>query len=157
LAIVIGLIFVAWVALAFVEQKVLKLPALVHVIGAAIVALLFVLVRSDRMAFVVTAVLAVGRAAMITLLWVSRPAAEGLAIGKALHTTTAVMAIVFGAGAALLCGIPPAILMVFAAYIIVRVIREYWYKRRGGIDRLSLSLTLRVTELSTLLIGAFVR
>jgi hypothetical protein len=157
LAIILGLIFVAWVALALVEQKVLKLPALVHVVGAAMVATLFVLVDPDRMAFVVTAVLAVGRAAMIALLWLSRPAAEGMAIGRALHTSTVIVALIFGAGAAVLSGIRPAILIAFACYIIVRGIREYWYKRRGGIDALSLSLTLRMGELATLLIGAFVR
>jgi len=93
---------------------------------------------------------------MIALIWLSRPAAEGLAIGKALHTGTAVMSILAGTGAALLCGIRPAILMVLAAYIVIRAIREYWYKRRGGVDALSLSLTLRIAELATLLIGVFI-
>jgi hypothetical protein len=156
LAIVVALIFVAWVGLALVEQKALKLPAMVHVIGAAVVAPLFLLVDPVRTAFVVTAALAVGRAAMISLLWVSRPAAEGIAIGRALRTSTVIVALLVGVGAALLCGIRSAILIVLAGYIVVRGVREYWYKRRGGIDGLSLSITLRISELVTVLIGAFV-
>jgi cobalamin synthase len=156
---VLGLLLM-WILLAVIEERFLHAPRWRHTLGAAILTpvwfYVFGSLSSTRLVLIAVSAHSVSRASVIAMAWVSRPAKEGMALSKNLDSFSAGLAIACGAVAAFLCGFRPAVIMILAAFLIVRVAREWYYRQLGGINATALSLTQRGTELSTLLIAAFV-
>ncbi len=98
----------------------------------------------------------VPRAAMVALAWTSRPSGTGLgyAFTSSLTTTGSLIAIAQGLIAAMLLGWRPGLLIVLAAYLIVRAARSYFYKRIGGINGDCLGATEQLLEISILIFFA---
>jgi adenosylcobinamide-GDP ribazoletransferase len=110
---------------------------------------------ASRVVEVFIAAQAVPRAAMVALAWISRPAAStglGFEFSSTLTTPTAVIAIVQGVAAALLCGILPGVAILGGAYVIVRVARWYFYRRIGGVNGDCLGATEQLIEIYVLVL-----
>ena len=153
-------VLLAWIAFAFLEERFLHAPRGRHVLGAVVLTpvwfYVFGSLHSSRLVLTAVTAHAVSRASVIALAWVSRPAKEGMRLSKNLDSFSAGLAIACGALPAFLCGFRPAVVMILAAFLILRVGREWYYRQLGGINATALSLTQRATELSTLLIVALV-
>ena len=98
----------------------------------------------------------VPRAAMVALAWLSRPSGDGLGymFSSSLTTTGALIAIAQGLIASMLLGWRPGLLIVLAAYIIVRAARTYFYKRIGGVNGDCLGATEQLLEIFILILFA---
>jgi hypothetical protein len=134
--------------LTWMEQRVLHLSnayLLVSIVAGA------VWLRFPSAAGVVVAVHAAARAAMIGLAWVARPGASG----PALDITSW----------AALAGIGTGVVVVFMAldyrravaicvggYLVVRVVRELAYRRRGGVDKTALAAAKGLTEVMAVVV-----
>ncbi len=99
---------------------------------------------------------AVPRAAMVALAWLSRPSGDGLgyAFSSSLSTTGALFAVAQGLIASMLLGWRPGLLIVLAAYIIIRAARTYFYKRIGGVNGDCLGATEQLLEIFILVLFA---
>lgn len=99
---------------------------------------------------------AVPRAAMVALAWLSRPSGDGLgyAFSSSLTTTGALLAIAQGLIASMLLGWRPSLLILLAAYIIVRGARTYFYKRIGGVNGDCFGATEQLLEIFILIFFA---
>jgi hypothetical protein len=154
-------LFIGWLIVAAIEERVFRIPFGRHIVGAAVLGLCwFALTSHDRanrfipVAFVTQTV---SRAAAIALIWVSRPDKQGMLLARETNTISAGIAIASGGAVAVTLGIRTALVMVLACFLIMRVVREWYYRRFGGVSTTAFSITQRVTELSTLLIAVFVR
>jgi hypothetical protein len=74
------------------------------------------------------------RAGAIGLAWVLRPAASGFHLSERLSTATAVAALAQGIAASFLAGIRGGLLLIAAAYLLLRIWHDWCNKRRGGLD-----------------------
>jgi cobalamin synthase len=154
-------LLVAWILAGIAEERFLHVPGWRHFLGAAVMSPVWFYVlgsaNSSRLVLVALASHSISRASVIAMAWVSRPAKDGMALSKKLDSFSAGLAIACGGIAAFLCGIRPAVLMLLVAFLILRLVREWYYHRLGGINTTALSLTQRTTELSTLLVAVFVQ
>jgi adenosylcobinamide-GDP ribazoletransferase len=98
----------------------------------------------------------VPRAAMVALAWLSRPSGDGLglAFSSSLTTTGAVIAIAQGIAASFLLGWRPGVLIVAGAYLVVRGLRAYFYKRIGGVNGDCFGATEQLLEIFILILFA---
>ena len=98
---------------------------------------------------------AVPRAAMVGLLWVSRPTGRGLgyALASTLTTPAALAALAEGVLAAFLCGARVGIVLMAGSILIANLAREYCYKRWGGVDGDCLGVTEQLLEI--FILGVF--
>ena len=76
----------------------------------------------------------ISRAGAIGLAWVSRPAAAGFVLSLKVRTPPALLAMAQGVAAAFLGGMRAGLLLTAASYLVLRLLQEWCYKRRGGID-----------------------
>jgi len=123
----------------------------------AIAILLSVLARWQALEYLATprvlatliASQAVPRAAMVAMAWVSRPAGSGLgyALASTLRTPAAVVAILFGAAAALLCGWRAGFAIIAGSVLIVQAARAWFYRRLGGVNGDGLGFTEQLIEI----------
>jgi cobalamin synthase len=147
--------------MAAIEERVFRIPPGRHILGVALLSFCwFVFLRHqwrNAVGPVVFVTQTVSRAAAIAIAWVSRPAKEGMGLARKLTTVSAAIAIACGCFAALTWGIRSATLMLLACFLIIRLVREQYYRRLGGITPTALSITQRMTELSTLLVATFVQ
>jgi adenosylcobinamide-GDP ribazoletransferase len=130
----------------------------------AIAILLSVLARWQALEYLATprflaamvASQAVPRAAMVAMAWCSRPAGSGLgyALASTLGTPAAVVAMAFGAAAALLCGWRPGFAMIAGSVLIVQASRGWFYLRLGGVNGDCLGFTEQLIEIFILLMFA---
>lgn len=99
---------------------------------------------------------AVPRAAMVGLAWASRPAGDGLgySLASTLGTTGAVIALLQGAVAAFVCGLREGAVIVLGSFVIVRLAREYFYRRIGGVNGDCLGATEQALEIFILALFA---
>jgi cobalamin synthase len=99
---------------------------------------------------------AMPRAAMVGLAWVSRPAGTGIgyAFTSTLTTPAALTAIAQGILAALLCGGRVGVVLMVGAFLIVRLAREFAYKRAGGVNGDCLGVTEQILEIFVLAVFA---
>ena len=99
---------------------------------------------------------AVPRAAMVALAWLSRPSGDGLgyAFSSSLTTTGALIAMAQGIVASLLLGWRPGLLILAAAYLVVRGARNYFYKRIGGVNGDCFGATEQLLEIFILILFA---
>jgi adenosylcobinamide-GDP ribazoletransferase len=95
---------------------------------------------------------AIPRAAIVGLSWVSRPSGTGLgyALSSTLTTPAAVAALAQGVVAALLCGARAGVVLIVGSFLIVKLSREYFYKRHGGVNGDCLGATEQVLEVFVL-------
>ena len=100
---------------------------------------------------------AVSRSAMIALSWASRPAANGVGMEFAatLNSPAALIAIVEGTIAALVCGWRSALVILLCAYFLIRLAQTLFYQRSGGVDANALGVTTVAVELATLSVFTF--
>jgi hypothetical protein len=96
------------------------------------------------------------RAGAIGLAWVSRPAVNGFGITARIHTRLAVFAIAQGLLAAFIGGVRVGLLLIAASYLVLRLMQEWCYKRRGGIDATGFSVAQAVIELLTIVVWSAV-
>jgi adenosylcobinamide-GDP ribazoletransferase len=99
---------------------------------------------------------AVPRAAIVALAWLSRPSSDGLgfAFSSTLTTTATLIALAQGIAASTLLGWRPGLLIIAAAYLIVRGARAYFYKRIGGVNGDCLGATEQLLEIFILVLFA---
>jgi adenosylcobinamide-GDP ribazoletransferase len=92
---------------------------------------------------------AVPRAAIVGLAWVSRPSGTGIgyALCSTLTTPAAVAALAQGVLAAFLCGARAGAVLSVGTFLIARLSREYFYKRRGGVNGDCLGATEQLLEI----------
>ena len=111
----------------------------------------------DMPRVLVTAVAAhaVSRAGAIGLAWVSRPAPLGPRISGMLGTPAAVAAVGQGVAAAFLTGARAGLLFLAAAYLLLRLMQTWSYKRCGGMDASGLAVSQTLLEFTALLVFAF--
>ena len=97
---------------------------------------------------------AVPRAALVAMAWVSRPAGTGLGhtFSHTLTTTTALVAMAQGVGAAFACGWRAGIVMVLGSYLMIRVARWLFYRRIGGVNGDCLGATEQLLEIFVLVL-----
>lgn len=157
-----GWLLIVWLLAGVAEARFLAVPAWRHVLGAVALSpvwfyVLVNVISDRRLLLVAVAAHSVARASVVAMAWVSRPAKEGVALCTNLNSLSAGLAIGCGGIAALLCGIRPAVLMLLVGSLVIRLLREWYYRRLGGINATALSITQRITELSTLLIAVFVQ
>jgi cobalamin synthase len=98
---------------------------------------------------------AVPRAAIVGLAYVSRPAGTGLgyALSSTLRMPAAVAALAQGVLAALLCGVRAGVVLIVGSFLIVRLAREFAYKRWGGVNGDGLGATEQLLEI--FILGVF--
>jgi cobalamin synthase len=95
------------------------------------------------------------RAGVVTMAWVSRPAAGGLELTAHLRSGAALIAALIGVFAALIYGVRIGAALVVSAYVILRTARGWFYQRRGGIDGDDVANTRLLVEGFTLLVAVF--
>jgi len=93
---------------------------------------------------------------MVALAWLSRPSGDGLgyAFSSSLTTTGALIAMAQGIVASLLLGWRPGLLILAAAYLVVRGARNYFYKRIGGVNGDCFGATEQLLEIFILILFA---
>jgi adenosylcobinamide-GDP ribazoletransferase len=98
----------------------------------------------------------VPRAAMVALAWVSRPSVDslGLRFSSSLTTTGALLAIAQGIAVSMLLGWRAGLLILAAAYLLIRWIRAYFYKRIGGVNADSFGILEQIMEVVILILFA---
>jgi adenosylcobinamide-GDP ribazoletransferase len=98
----------------------------------------------------------VPRSAMVALAWLSRPSGDGLgyAFSSSLTTAGSLIAIAQGVIAAMLLGWRPGLLILLAAYLIIRGARTYFYRRIGGVNGDCLGATEQLLEIFILILFA---
>ncbi len=97
----------------------------------------------------------ISRALVIVMAWISRPTAAGFALSKKMNSFAAGFAIACGAVTAFLFGFRPGVIIMLVGFLILRLVRQHFYNRHGGINTRALSLAQHATELSTLLVALY--
>lgn len=92
---------------------------------------------------------AVPRAGMVGLAWVSRPAAD-YSLSSNLRTPAAIAALSQGVLAASLFGVRAGVVLIVASFLIAKLVREYFYKRWGGVNADAMGATQQLLEIFTL-------
>jgi cobalamin synthase len=150
-----------WLIASVVEERALRVPFGRHILGAGILCLFwFPILKNvsvDRVAPLTFATQVISRSAAIVFVWISRPDARGMALSRKMNRTAAAIAIGCAFLTAVSFGIRHALVILLACFLILRVCREAYYKRLGGINPTAISLTQHATEISTMLIVAFWR
>ena len=146
------LVVLLWAAVAFVmrEPRVSGLSGIaleLVCLGAA--SQLFPGTDSKHWAEVLIASQVVPRAAMAVLAWIARPAASGSSVD--MSSTEAIFSIALGVLSAFLTGWP-ALLLMAALLLIVRLALGWSYQSMGGINRNSLGWVRQTLEVLVLLI-----
>lgn len=150
------IVLLVWVVLAAIEGRVFRIPVGRHILGGCVAPLGWLIWSTEQNNPLYPAVLVseiVSRSAAIALAWVSRPDSAGMVLTRRVNSVSALIAIVFGSYVAFTRGYM-GIVMVLACFLIVRIIREWYYRRFGGITPTAFSLAQRATELALLLIAA---
>lgn len=143
-----------WIAAEEAERLVLGVPRqwiAVVIVDAGWFVLLARLGGSRILAAAVAAH-AISRAGAIALTWVSRPAATGFPISSRLSTMSALGAIAEGLAASFLAGFRGALLLIAACYLTLRIIQQWCYKYRGGIDTAGFEIARSALQILILLI-----
>lgn len=102
----------------------------------------------------------VPRAAMVGLAWASRPVVDrdGTGVGYAfcskLRTPAAIAALGQGIVAASLFGARAGVVLIVGSFLITKLVREYFYKRWGGVNADAMGATQQFLEIFTLAIFA---
>ena len=152
----VWVVLLTWVALASLEQRILRLSN-AYLLGSALAAagwwLAFPRLTTCGVFVTTFPAHAAARAALVALAWVSRPAARGLAIS--VTSKSALAAIGIGASAALTLPDRRTAALIVGAYLIVRLVREWSYRTKGGVDDTSLALVKGLTEIAAVLIYTF--
>lgn len=93
---------------------------------------------------------------MVALAWVSRPSVDslGLRFSSSLTTTGALLAIAQGIAVSMLLGWRAGLLILAAAYLLIRWIRAYFYKRIGGVNADSFGILEQIMEVVILILFA---
>ena len=150
-----------WIIVAGIEARFLSFAGWWHVLGALVLlpVWFFYLGQLDPMHAVPVALAAhtISRALLIVIVWISRPTAAGMALSRKLDSIGAVFAIACGTVTAFLFGFRPGSIMILVGFLTVRLIRQRYYGRFGGVNTMALSLTQHATELTTLLIAVYTR
>lgn len=151
------LIATFWGALAFAPREAPRFgiaAGAVLVAGVAVRWFALDALLPARVLEVYIASQTVPRAAMIVMAWVSRPAGNGTAerFGAKLTIPVAMIAIVVGIAAALLCGVRPGMGILVGSYLIVRLVIWFSDRYAGGLTGDSLGITQLLTELFVLLL-----
>jgi hypothetical protein len=144
-----------WMAAAWAERVYLGL-ARSWILSSGIAACWFFALRHlDSTRVLPTAVVAhtISRAGAIALAWVSRPAASGFQLSSRLTTPLALLSLAEGVAACLLAGIRSGVLLIAASYLMLRLVQEWCYKRRGGMDATGFTASQAALELLTLLVS----
>jgi adenosylcobinamide-GDP ribazoletransferase len=103
---------------------------------------------------------AVPRAAIVGLAYVSRPVSRpagtglGYALSSTLTTPAAVAALAQGILAAFVCGARAGVVLIVGTFLIVRLARDFAYKRCGGVTGDCLGATEQVLEIFILAVFA---
>ncbi len=94
------------------------------------------------------------RASIIALAWVSRPGDDGpgYEFSTAVSTPVAIVSIVIGLVTAALCGIRTGIVLVLGTYLILRTVRWFAYRYRGGADADAFAAAQLLIEIAILLL-----
>jgi len=133
----------AWIVLARIEQRVLRLSNAYLIASVAAGAVWWGL--GSRALEGAIAAHAIARASMIALAWTSRPAASGVPLAvstwEALVAISTALLIAFVA-----LDLRPAVAAVAAAYLVVRVVRQWFYRSKGGVDATALAIAKGSTE-----------
>lgn len=110
----------------------------------------------SNLLFVCIAAQAVPRAAMVGLAWVSRPVIEydgtgvGYACCSSLRTPAAIAALGQGILSASLFGARAGVVLIVGSFLITKLVRDYFYKRWGGVNADAMGATLQFLEIFTL-------
>jgi cobalamin synthase len=96
---------------------------------------------------------ALPRAAMVGLAWVSRPAAD-YSGSSSLRTPDAIVALSSGILGASLVGVRAGVVLIVGSFLITRLVREYFYKRWGGVNADAMGATQQFLESFTLALFA---
>ena len=99
----------------------------------------------------------ISRAGAIGLAWVSRPAADGFGIASRIDTRLAAFAIVQGLLATFIGGVRVGLLLIAASYLVLRLMQEWCYRRRGGIDATGFGVAQTAIELLAILIWSVIQ
>jgi hypothetical protein len=154
-------ILILWLVLSAIEERVFRIAPGRHILGAAILGLCWVpfLWKGDPSRFMPLAFITqtVSRSSAMALAWVSRPDRNGMALTRKMTGFSGLVAAACGAAAAFTLSFRIAVLTVLASFVILRAIREWFYRRTGGISPVAVSIAQRATELSTLLIVSLAR
>lgn len=110
-----------------------------------------------RMTALAIVALSVSRAGAIAMAWVSRPAAGGLELSTRMRSGAAVTAIAFGLLAALVYGFRIGAGLVIGAYLILRLLRGWFYQRHSGVDGDDVAYARMAVECFTVLLAVFGR
>lgn len=96
----------------------------------------------------------VSRASLVVLAWLSRPVGTGLGyqFSSSLTTVVAVGAAVQGVLAAFWCGPRVGVTIIVGAYLILRLLRAWFYRRIGGVNGDCLGATSQLVEIFVLLL-----
>jgi len=107
----------------------------------------------DRLAAFV-AMQTIPRAAVVALAWVSLPGDDGpgYEFSAALTTPVAVVSIAIGLATAALCGIRTGVILVLGAFLILRTVRWFAYRYRGGADADAFAAAQLLIEIMILLL-----
>jgi len=89
----------------------------------------------------------VSAAGTVALAWVSRPADEtAVRLSARMTSASAVPVIAAGAAACLWIGLPVGAVLACGVYLLVRGMRGWFYRRRGGITGAGLAASVCVLE-----------
>jgi cobalamin synthase len=150
-----------WIAVAGVEDRLLPVTGWWHILGATALCPIwfYFLGQLDPMRAVLVALAShtISRALLIVMAWISRPTAAGIALSRKLNSIAAGFAIACGAVTAFLFGFRPGFIMILVGILTLRLIRQRYYTQLGGVNTTALSLTQHATELTTLVIGVYIR
>ena len=141
----VWVVLLAWIVCTRLEQRVLRLSNW-YLLASALAAGVWWAAAPVAMGPAVTAH-AAGRAAMISLAWISRPAASG----SPLPVTTWGACAAIGVGGLVIFAarpIRPAVAVLAVACLVVRLVREWSYRRNGGVGQVDLAVAKGVTEVS---------
>ena len=97
---------------------------------------------------------ALSRSGAIGLTWASRPAASGFGLSLMVETPLALLAIALGLAASFVGGIRAGLLLIAASYLVLRLMQEWCYKRRGGIDAVAFSISQAALEILAMVVWA---
>ena len=141
----VWVVLLAWIVCTRLEQRVLRLSNW-YLLASALAAGVWWAAAPFTLGSAVIAH-AVARAAIISLVWISRPAASG----STLPVTTWGSCVAIAGGACAAFAVLPirsAVSVLALACLVVRMVREWSYRRNGGVGQVDLAVAKGVTEVS---------
>ena len=146
---------------AGIEQRFLTATGWWHILGAAEILpfwFYFYFLRVDPARLLPAALAAhtISRTLVIVMLWISRPTAAGMVLSKKMDSVAASFAIVCGAITTFVFGARPGLIILLVGFLTLRLVRQRFYEKHGGINTTALSITQHATELTTLLIAVLI-